>query len=134
MTEQNQRLRSFGMFLRAMPRRIIARFRRDLRFQIALYSLLFVVPVVGVVFFFGQRINDRLRSDVMAADAALAHSPESSRASAEKASWRSHSKRMDQRRRRKKNPAPANAASRPVAAGSGTVLTRRALTLRASFN
>jgi len=40
--------------------------------QIAFFYLLFVVPVVIVGFFFGRAINLRLRTDVMAADLALA--------------------------------------------------------------
>lgn len=58
-----------GVFHRA-----ISRFRRDLRFQIAFYYLLFVVPVVVVVFFSGRDINDRLRTDAMSADVSLARS------------------------------------------------------------
>ena len=60
--------------LRGLFRRLTRRFRRDLRFQIAFFYLLFAVPVVIVVFLFGEKTNDRLRTEVMNADTALARS------------------------------------------------------------
>ena len=67
-------MRNFSLSLIGVIKRLIDRFRRDLRLQIAFFYLLFLVPVVIIGFFFGSVINARLRADVMAADLSLARS------------------------------------------------------------
>ncbi len=65
-------MEKFRQFISGAFKRLITNFRRDLGMQIAVFYLLFVVPVVIIGFFFGRAINVRLQADVMTADLALA--------------------------------------------------------------